>query len=111
MPDQPQDRRPHLVLQNTSRSIGFTAHSRGGDETKVIPDLLRQQHGQALRAQLEALKPLAAAAVQAQEERELESGLGLQVEFSSQPDVELAFESLANEQKKIELLSLRTGGG
>lgn len=110
MPDQPPDRRPHFVLQHTSQSIDFTAHSGGGGKSKGIPDLPRQQHGQALRAQIEALKPAAATAVQAQEHQDLKSGLGLQIQFVSQPDVELAFESLANEQKKIELLSVRREG-
>jgi hypothetical protein len=36
--------------------------------------------------------------------------VGLQIQFISQPDVELAFESLANETKKIELLSVRQEG-
>ena len=37
----------------------------------------------------------------------LEDGLGLQVEFESFPDVELAFESLARERQGIELLNVR----
>ena len=37
----------------------------------------------------------------------MEEGLGLQVEFESFPDVELAFESLAREQSGIELLNVR----
>ena len=40
----------------------------------------------------------------------MESGLGLQIHFVSQPDIELAFESLANDNKKIELLSVRKDG-
>ena len=37
----------------------------------------------------------------------MEEGLGLQVEFESFPDVELAFESLARERQGIELLNVR----
>lgn len=107
MPDQPVDKRRHLVLQNTSTAVDFTAHSAGGGKTEVVPELPRQQHGQALRTQLEALKPVAAETTRVQAERQLESGLGLQIEFAGQPDVELAFESLGNEPKKIELLSVR----
>ncbi|MET4676872.1 S8 family peptidase [Luteibacter sp. PvP120] len=70
----------------------------------------RQQHGASLRGQIEHLKPIAAAAVQAQKDLQLESGLGLQIQFTGQPDVELAFESLANDTKKIELLSVRREG-
>ena len=110
MPDQQTDKRPHLVLHDTSKPIKFTAHSAKGGQSNVVPNLPRQQHGEALRAQLRALEPAAAAAVQAQQQRGLESGLGLQIQFVGQPDVELAFESLANEPKKIELLSVRTEG-
>jgi hypothetical protein len=49
-------------------------------------------------------------AVARQREQGLESGLGLQIHFVSQPDVELAFESLADERQKIELLSVRRDG-
>jgi hypothetical protein len=73
----------------------------------VLP---RQQHGALLGSQINNLKPAATQAAQAQRELELESGLGLQIQFISQPDVELAFESLANETKKIELLSVRHEG-
>ena len=40
----------------------------------------------------------------------LEEGLGLQVEFESFPDIELAFESLARERQGIELLNVRQEG-
>lgn len=110
MPDQPPAKRPHLVLQDTSKAVNFTAHSSGGGKSTAVPDLPRQQHGLTLRNQLEALKLVAVEAVRAQEQRQLESGLGLQIQFMGQPDVELAFESLANEPKRIELLSVRQEG-
>lgn len=111
MPDQPADKRPHLVLQDTSKAVGFTARSAGGGGHVVVPDLPRQRHGQALRAQIDALKQTSTEAVRIQTQQGLESGLGLQIQFASQPDVELAFESLANETQKIELLSVRQEGG
>lgn len=40
----------------------------------------------------------------------LESGLGLQIQFSSQPDVEDWHSKLANETRNIELLSVRREG-
>ncbi|MHB8254243.1 MAG: S8 family peptidase [Acidiferrobacter sp.] len=110
MPDQIPDKRPHLVLYDTSKAIAFTAHSPNGGAPSLAPDLARQQHGQALRAQLQALQPAATVAAELQQRQGLESGLGLQIEFVSQPEFELAFESLANEPKKIELLSVRREG-
>jgi hypothetical protein len=114
MPDQNLDRRPHLVLANTSTAQAFKAPSSGGISTSV-PDRNRAQHGADLRAQLVALNPVAQQVVAAQQEQGLESGLGIQVEFVGQPDVALAFESLGYEvgtdpRKKIEVLSVRAEG-
>lgn len=115
MPAQPQDRRPHLVLTNTSAAQAFTAAS-GGDDTREVPALDRVQHGTSLQAQLVALKPVAQQVAAAQREIKLESGLGLQVQFVGMPDVAMAFESLGSEigrdaRKKIEVLSIRTEAG
>lgn len=104
------DKRPHLVLHNTSEAVAFTAHSPGGGSSPTLPARDRQTHGQALQGQLQALRPLMAQATQAQRESGMESGLGLQVEFEGQPDIELAFQSLGNETKHIELLSVRKAG-
>jgi len=109
MTNQAQDKRPHFVLSNTSEARPFTAHSGMGG-TKHLPDLPRAQHGASLQAQLQALKPMAQEAATTQKELGLESGLGLQIQFRSQPDVELAFESLAYEPQHIELLSLHKEG-
>jgi hypothetical protein len=61
------------------------------------------------------LRPLAEQAVEAQKEQDLQSGLGLQIQFVGQPNVELAFESLGRELgrdpgKHIEVLSVRKEG-
>ncbi|MBK8526511.1 MAG: S8 family peptidase [Rubrivivax sp.] len=116
MPDQPQDRRPHLVLTNTSEAQAFKAPSSGGGGPPDVPAPDRAQHGASLKAQLIALKPVSRQVVAAQQEQGLESGLGLQVQFAGLPDVALAFESLGSEigkdaRKKIEVLSIRTEAG
>ena len=113
MPDQILDKRPHFVLQNTSEAKPFTAHSPKGGAKATLPQLDRKQHGTALRGQLQALQPLADAAKQRQEEIGLESGLGIQIQFLSRPDAELAFERLASEGKNkgIELLSVQERDG
>src|ERR1035438_4243892 len=110
MADQVSDKRPHFFLAGTSEARPFTAHSSGGGGSKAAPDLPRAQHGTALRAQLQELKPVAEAAATRQREQGIERGLGLQIQFISQPETELAFESLANETQQIELLSFRTEG-
>ena len=110
MPDQPGDKRPHFVLANTSESKPFTAQSPGGGGSEPPPELLRSQHGAILQSQLLALRPIAMSVVAQQTALDLESGLGLQIHFTSQPGIELAFEKLANDSQKIELLSVRNEG-
>ena len=57
--------------------------------------------------QVDELRTDAVSAREAQQAAGLEEGLGLQVEFESFPDIELAFESLARERQGIELLNVR----
>ena len=57
--------------------------------------------------QVDELRTAAAYARETQQDAGLEDGLGLQVEFESFPDIELAFESLAREPQGIELLNVR----
>ncbi|MFA5520648.1 MAG: S8 family peptidase [Castellaniella sp.] len=109
MAARPPVKHPHFFLRDTSQTIEFTA--RGGREKKQhIPAQPRQQHGAALKDQIETLKSAASEVVRHQGGLELETGLGLQILFRSQPDVKLAFESLANATRKIELLSVREEG-
>jgi len=75
----------------------------------------RAQHGAALRADVHALRPIAEQAVFQQKEQDLQSGLGLQIQFIGLPNVALAFESLGDERARdpgnqIEVLSVRTDG-
>ena len=116
MPDQIQDKHPHLVLTNTSKAQSFTAPSAGGGGSPDVLQPNRAQHGAMLKAQLQALKPLAQQVVEMQKEQGLESGLGLQIQFVGVQDVALAFESLGSERgrdprKKIEVLSISTEEG
>src|SRR5712692_8169707 len=110
MPGKENDRRRHLVLTDTSKPKPFTAHSTPREKAKPPPQLERAQHGAFLQNQLADLKPVAAKAATDQKEQGLVSGLGLQIQFVSQPEIELAFESLHHEGRKIELLSIRKQG-
>lgn len=116
MPEQSQDKRPHLVLTNTSKAQSFKAPKSPRDQSLEFMQPDRAQHGAALQAQLQALKPIAQQVVEVQKEQGLESGLGLQIQFVGIQDISLAFESLGSElgrdpQKKIEVLSIRTEAG
>ena len=58
-------------------------------------------------SKLQQLKPVLAEAVEQQRQAGIDEGIGLQIEFESFPDVELAFESLARERSGIELRNVR----
>lgn len=105
MAEDGNQHKPHFILENTVTAESFRPRS-GGDSAE-IPSRNRQQHGGQLLRQLEALKPDVEQARSQQESAGLDEGFGLQVEFESFPDIELAFESLARERSGIELLNLR----
>ena len=115
MPEQAQDKRPHLVLTKTSKAQPFTAQSSGGGGSPDVPKPDRALHGAGLQAQLQALRPIAEQAKAAQKEQGLQSDFGLQIQFIGMPDVALPFESLGNErnsepEQHIEVLSVRVDG-
>ena len=110
MTNEAQDKRRHFVLSDTSEAKPFTAHSAGGGKPPHVPELPRAQHGASLQTQLQALKPIAEQVAAMQHDMGLEGGVGLQIQFQSQPGIALAFESLANDRQHIELLSIREEG-
>ncbi|MFZ1810296.1 MAG: hypothetical protein WAU04_03800, partial [Candidatus Nitrotoga sp.] len=110
MANEARDKRPHFVLSNTSDTKLFTARSSGRRILPHIPELNRAQHGAFLQTQLQALKPFAEQAATTQHDMGLEGGVGLQIQFQSQPGIALAFESLAYDTQHIELLSIREEG-
>jgi len=110
MTNEAQDKRPHFVLSNTSEAKPFTTPRSNRGESPQLPELNRAQHGASLQTQLEALKPIADWAAASQQVMGLEGGVGLQIQFQSQPGIALAFESLANDTQHIELLSIRDEG-
>ena len=99
------ERHRHFILEGVTETEAF--RSRGGGGRPPIPRRNRIQHGGALQRQIDELRTEAESAREAQQDAGLEDGLGLQVEFESFPDIELAFESLAREKQGIELLNVR----
>ena len=101
-------RRRHFILEGVTETEPY--RSQGGGHRPAPPERDRAQHGAALRRQLEVLGAEAEYAREVQHAAGMEEGLGLQVEFESFPDIELAFESLARESSGIELLNVRHEG-
>ena len=103
----PDEKKRHFILEGTSRTEALRSPT-GGGRRSAVPARDRASHGAILRRQIEALRAEETAAPQDQPLGEADEGLGLQIEFASFPDIELAFESLARERSGIELL---TGSG
>lgn len=96
----------HFILDGVTRAERFRSPQQGGG-TSSVPERNRRDHGAELLRQVDALRAEAASARRAQVDAGVEEGLGLQVEFESFPEIELAFESLARERSGIELLNVR----
>lgn len=100
------DKRPHFVFEGQADAESYRSRGGGGGG-KSVPGRNRDQHGRALRRQIDDLKAESARARQVQQEAGLDEGFGLQIEFESFPDVELAFERLDRQRARIELLNVR----
>lgn len=106
MADQTGQKRRHFILDGFSERERFSRPLQKIERASV-PERDRRRHGTVLLGQIETLKPILETARRAQEDAGFEGGFGLQVEFESFPDIELAFEKLARERSGIELLNVR----
>ena len=95
----------HFILSGTAETQAY--RSRGGGNRPEIPERNRAQHARKLQGQMNEVRTAAESARQAQQEAGMEESLGIQVEFESFPDIELAFERLAKESLGIELLNVQ----
>lgn len=99
--------RKHIYLGATGKAESYTSPSSGGSGSPDVPERNRQQHGKALLAQLRRVEVEQAQLSQEPEAQNLESPIGIQVEFEGFPDVDLAVASLADARSKIELTNVR----
>lgn len=95
------EKRRHFLLDGFTRTERYQSPNTRGSR-RVVPARDRPSHGSLLLSQIEGLE----AATHQEAPEELED-VGLQIEFESFPDIELAFESLAREASGIELLNVR----
>lgn len=109
MANNSNDKRRHFILEQTAGNQPYRSRPLVVRRHEIAPQH-RSTHGQALLGQLGVVKQAADQARQAQQDAGLEDGLGLQVEFESFPDIDLAFESLVRERSGIELLNVRQSG-
>ena len=97
----------HFILEGFTDTETYRTRRGGGGGRKVTPRD-RTEHAAALSAQLNDVRAAAEGA-----DRDAEDptdDLGIQVEFQSFPDIDLAFESLSRENQGIELRNVRQRG-
>lgn len=104
-----QQRRPHLFPQDTRSTEGYTA-KKAVVVKAAVPLLPRVQHAQDLRAQFAQVEAAQLQRVAEQMAAEVQTAIGIQIEFESQQGVELAAESLARDRQGIELMNVREQG-
>jgi hypothetical protein len=108
--DENNKKRRHLYLGSTGKAESYTSTAGGGGSRPDIPPRNRQQHGGALMAQLRQVESDQQRLSQEAAGYDLESRIGIQIEFTSVPGIELAVESLADARSGIELTNVRHSG-
>ncbi|WP_427914802.1 S8 family peptidase [Ramlibacter sp. MMS24-I3-19] len=110
MTTQDQQRRPHLLPNDTRSTEGYTAKGAGGGDRPEVPEQAREQHSQNLRAQFAQVAAVQQQRIADQQAADVQTAIGIQIEFESQQGVELAAESLARDRQGIELMNVREHG-
>tara|TARA_R110002033_G_scaffold20300_4_gene51495 strand:- start:23208 stop:25748 length:2541 start_codon:yes stop_codon:yes gene_type:complete len=101
--------KPHFFLDSNAISQNFTSpNGGGGGDAQIIPAQNRLIHSGKLRGDLATISTQLITLKDAVTEIPLQMGIGIQVEFESFPDIEMAVESLANATQKIELHNIKT---
>jgi len=101
-----EGRKPHFILGDISETESYSP-PRTPITPPFIPQPDRHQHGSRLLGNINTIRPIMDEAREIQQAIGLDEGLGIQVEFESLPEIELAFESLARDRSGIELLNVR----
>lgn len=109
MATEDQQRRPHLFPHDTRSTEGYTA-KKAVVVKAAIPPQQRAQHAQELRTQFAQVEAAQLQRVVEQRAAEVQTAIGIQVEFESQQGVELAVRSLARDRQGIELMNVRQQG-
>ena len=107
MATEHQQHRPHLFPQDTRRTEGYTAKPQARDPEPGVPPKDRPQHAAALRAQLAQVAAVQQQRMVGLQAANVQSAIGVQVEFESEQNVAFAAASLARDRQGIELLNVR----
>jgi hypothetical protein len=106
MDDNQKSRRPHFILATAPQSERYQPIKKIITSPKPA-ELNRASHGQTLLSQLSDIKSVAEQAKNQNAQVGMTLGLGLQIVFTSLPNVELAIQSLSDARHGIELMNVR----
>lgn len=101
---------PHLLVPQTATTELYTTPQRGRGPSLQIPARNRRQHAQCLFDKLASVREESSALKQERTAFGVDARTGIYLEFESEPDFDLKFESLEDTRKGIELLSVKRVG-
>ncbi|MBM3550788.1 MAG: S8 family peptidase [Alphaproteobacteria bacterium] len=99
---------PHLIVPTPIEPTRFTSPNAAPHERMSLPARYRSRHAADLLAKIEAAKPIADQRVEEQKAFGLDAGFGIYLEFESEPNFPLKFESLDLTPSGIELCAVKT---
>ena len=100
--------KPHFFFSSNAISHSFTSPVTGGGKSKTIPRRNRSAHSGKLRGDLITVSNQLESVKDEASDLTLQMGIGIQVEFESFPNIELAVESLANATQGIDLHNIKS---
>jgi len=106
MPQSNPSRLRHLIIIGTANTEFYTSPATGGGSKSKLPPRQRQAHGQRLLNQLNNLRQEAEELLEEQIAFGVDAGNGICLQFESEPDFDLKFESLEVIRSGIELLAV-----
>ena len=98
---------PHLFVSKTATTELYTTPKRPRGGGLNLPLRNRQQHAQRLFEKLARVREETEALKQERTAFGVDAQAGIYLEFESEPDFDLKFESLEDSRQGIELLSVR----
>ncbi len=107
MPDPRGESLRHIIIENTATAEPYTYPRPSRGPTLNLPGRSRQSHGDFLLERLEAARHRAELLDQQRKAVGISGNRGLYLEFQSEPDFELAIDSLDRKRERIELVAVR----
>jgi len=106
MAQKDPDRLPHVLITDTAHTEPYTSPPSRGKLFK-LPRRQRQPHGQKLLRQFDQLREDAERVIAEQKAFGIDAGNGIYIQFESEPDFDLKFESLEAIPSGIELIAVQ----